>query len=177
MSTLTMDERQKLEKQFSDELAKITKQLEEERNEKELLREQLNAISSTKTIKTIEHTGDFWSGIKNNCFRKSGPFGTDSIKMMIKTGKMTVHDTNYWKQTLLHVAAQKGAYDLAQFLINNGADLDAKSDENKTALDVCRRSGYSHIEVCKQYTKSQKRTMYIYKYCSSEIIIVCPNEC
>lgn len=69
--------------------------------------------------KSIEHSADFWAEIQNNCFRKTGTFGTDSIKIMIKTGKMTIYDSNHWDWTLLHIAAMKGAYDLVQFLINN----------------------------------------------------------
>merc|ERR1712228_809237 len=75
-----------------------------------------------------------------------GPFGTDSIKIMIKTGKMTVYDTDHWNKTLLHIAAETGAYDLVQFLINNGADIHAKDNQGQTALDWSRKSGYSHIE-------------------------------
>ena len=79
----------------------------------------MNEQNKKMDIKPIEHSADFWTKIMNNCFRKTGPFGTDSLKIMIKTGKMTVNDTNHWNWTLLHIAAGKGAYDLAQFLINN----------------------------------------------------------
>merc|ERR1712228_993934 len=70
------------------------------------------------------------------------------IITMIKTGKMTVYDSNqtYGHNTLLHIAAGCGAYDLAQFLINNGADIDAKNKEGMTALDKAQRNGQSHVE-------------------------------
>merc|ERR1712228_468689 len=70
------------------------------------------------------------------------------IITMIKTGKMTVYDSNqsYGHNTLLHIAAGCGAYDLAQFLINNGADIDAKNDKGETPLDKSREFGYPHIE-------------------------------
>merc|ERR1712228_201349 len=70
------------------------------------------------------------------------------IITMIKTGKMTVYDSNqsYGHNTLLHIAASCGAYDLAQFLINNGADIDATDDRGKTPLDETQRRGYPHIE-------------------------------
>merc|ERR1712228_96877 len=103
-------------------------------------------MGSQTDTKKIEHSAEFWINIRQNCTKKTGPFGADSIKIMIKTGKMTVNDTNPWKHTLLHIAALKGAYDLVQFLINNGADIDAKDDEGKTALDKARGNGYYHIE-------------------------------
>ena len=67
----------------------------------------------------MEHSADFWNLIWINCAKKTGPFGTDSIKAMIKTGKMTVYDKNDDGKTLLIFAASTGAYALAQFLINN----------------------------------------------------------
>merc|ERR1712228_1168428 len=66
----------------------------------------------------------------------------------MKTGQMTVYDTdpNALNATLLIIAAGVGAYDLAQFLINNGAEIDAETDDGYNALDWSRKSGYPHIE-------------------------------
>merc|ERR1712228_279587 len=87
-------------------------------------------------------------GIRANCANKTGPFGTDDIKTMIKTGKMTVHDTDQgtYNQTLLIIAVAYGAYDLAQFLINNGADISAKDERGEDAVQASRNYGYPHIE-------------------------------
>ena len=85
----------------------------------EFLSKKLSALSSSGPIKKIEHSPDFWSSVKNNCAKKTGPFGTDSIKTMVKTGKMTVHDTDQYGSTLLLIASSYGAYDLARFLLNN----------------------------------------------------------
>merc|ERR1712228_769243 len=64
------------------------------------------------------------------------------------TGKMTVYDTDEttYNRTLLLTATVMGAYDLAQFLINNGADIDAKDDKEQTALTMSRNLGWPHIE-------------------------------
>ena len=89
------------------------------------MQKKLDAVSATNTVKKIEHDADFWQNIKKNCANKTGPYGTDAIKQMIKTGKMTVHDrdhTNYNK-TILGNAAEQGAFDLAKFLINNVSHL------------------------------------------------------
>merc|ERR1712228_808598 len=102
-------------------------QWKELKEENQKLTDKLTALLSPNTIKKIEHSADFWTNISMNILKNTGPFGTDSIKTMIKTGKMTVYDThqNLWDATLLFIAASNGAYDLAQFLINNGADIDA----------------------------------------------------
>ena len=118
-----MDEKiQKMEKEFTQKLAKMAQKLEESENEKRELSAMLSALSSSNSsnkLMKIEHSADFWTHIQNNCTRNTGPFGADSIKCMIKTGKMTLNDTNPWGQTLLHIAATFGPYDLAHFLINN----------------------------------------------------------
>ena len=113
-------------KQTEKELkAQIAEQLvDSQQKDKELqeLREKVNAIAaSPNSVQKIEHSSDFWTSLRGGCVKKTGPFGTDSIKTMIKTGKMTVHDTDpsQFGGTLLIIAARWGAYDLAQFLINN----------------------------------------------------------
>merc|ERR1712228_1073656 len=61
---------------------------------------------------------------------------------------MTVHDIDQttFNRTLLMTAACYGAYDLAQFLINNGADIDAKNKKSNDALKLSRDLGWPHIE-------------------------------
>ena len=78
-----------------------------------------NKILSNKLKKTTSHSADFWAEIQSNCATKSGKYGTDSIKTMVKKGKITVYDANIWGHTLLHIAAQAGAYDLAEYLVQN----------------------------------------------------------
>merc|ERR1712228_83992 len=46
----------------------------------------------------------------------------------------------------LYTAAMGGAYDLAQFLINNGADINAKDDDDNDALKCSQDLGWPHIE-------------------------------
>ena len=85
------------------------------------LKDKLDAASSPNGIKKIAHSADFWAKLRNNCANKTGPFGTYAIKSMIKNGTVTIYDTDQSNHdwTLLHISAVCGAYDLAQFLINN----------------------------------------------------------
>lgn len=148
-----MDEKwdhQQMEKQIKEWKEKA-KALQEQN---QILTDKLSAVSSPNSVKKIAHSADFWINVKNGCVRSTGPYGTESIKTMIKTGKATVYDTDQVvsHRTFLSVAACCGAYDFAQFLINNGADIDAADDEGITPLDDARDCGYPHIEV-REYKK------------------------
>lgn len=107
--------------QYAQENKKIKNDKRELQEQNQSLTEKLNAMSSSKSIQPIEHSIEFWVNIKSGCAKKTGPFGTDSIKTMIKTGKMTVYDIDQTidNRPLLHIAACCGAYDFAQLLINN----------------------------------------------------------
>ena len=112
---------------MDDKVQRLERQLEElQRREKEW-REKCQALttkmnaSTSGSIKKIEHSADFWTDLCHNCTKKTGPFGSGAIRRMIKTGKMTVHDTDpaRYNRTLLIMAADQGSYNLAQFLMNN----------------------------------------------------------
>ena len=93
--------------------------MKEYEKENQMLKKQLEEALSPRKIKTIEHSAEFWTNIRNNLNQRTGPFGSDAIKAMIKAGKMTVHDTDKYDNTLLIISARYGSYDLAKFLINN----------------------------------------------------------
>merc|ERR1712232_1260490 len=61
-------------------------------------------------------------------------------------GKMTVNDRDRYDRTLLIIATENGVFDLVQFLINNGADIDAKTKNGNTAIDYAQGFNYPHIE-------------------------------
>ena len=95
--------------------------LKESQKQIEILTAKLKVALAPNANKTIEHSEQFWKNIKQHCAKKIGPFGSESIKKMIKAGKMTVNDTDskLGNKSLLLLAVQFGAYDLVQFLINN----------------------------------------------------------
>ncbi len=47
--------------------------------------------------------------------------------------------------TPLHYAALNEMFDIIQFLVKHGADVNAKTDDGETALDIAKREGYSDI--------------------------------
>ena len=90
-------------RQYAMDTQELTAQLKASQQQNQLLLQKLDAVSPASGVKKIEHDADFWMNIQNNCVKKTGPFGTDAIKQMIKTGKMTVHDTDHtnFDKTLL----------------------------------------------------------------------------
>ena len=122
-----MEEMEKQLKLYELNNQNLTTELEASQKKEKKLEEKCKALSKELTAalspdapKKIKHSSDFWKEIGNHCTKKTGPFGTDSIKTMIKTGKMTVYDTDpKYGRTLLILAAREGAYELVQFLINN----------------------------------------------------------
>eukprot|EP01083_Nonionella_stella_P174877 607421_1 len=88
-----------------------------------------------------EHTGEFWTDVEHKI--STDP---DYVKGLVRNKVLTVFDRNPFGQTLLMLAAYTGSYEITRFCINHGADLKAKSSWNQTALDLCRQSGYCHVE-------------------------------
>ena len=86
------------------------------------LTDRLTAVSGPQQVEKIQHDADVWINIEIGCMKTSGPYGSHAIKQMVKTGKMTVHDTDVYGHTLLIMASSCGAYELVQFLINNVCD-------------------------------------------------------
>ena len=74
---------------------------------------------------------------------KSDP---DSIKLMIKNKVMTLQDNDHLGRTVVMLAAWYGCYELVQFCINAGADLQRKSYSGLHTLDYARKGGYCNVE-------------------------------
>jgi len=47
--------------------------------------------------------------------------------------------------TPLHWAAQNGHLSVVDYLVNNKADINSKSEENWTPLHIAARNGYIHV--------------------------------
>ena len=115
-----------MDEKWAEMLKKVERleKREEELEEKcQSLTDKLTALSGPQQVEKIQHSSDFWTKIWNGCSKSSGPYGSHAIKQMVKTGKMTANDTNACGNTLLIMASCNGAYELAQFLINNVCDL------------------------------------------------------
>jgi ankyrin repeat protein len=64
----------------------------------------------------------------------------DAIKLFLQAGA-DVNSANVTGNTALHYAAQTGANRIVEFLVANGAKLDARNKDGKTPLDVAMAPG------------------------------------
>ena len=58
---------------------------------------------------------------------------------------MNVNVRTSKNETALIVATKNGNFDVVKILLDNGADIDAKDDEGKTALDWSKEKGNNDI--------------------------------
>jgi ankyrin repeat protein len=69
-----------------------------------------------------------------------GASNIEAIKMLVAAG-LDVNAFNLNGQTALHVAAQRGADDVVTLLVENGARLDLRDKQKRTALDLASGVG------------------------------------
>jgi ankyrin repeat protein len=69
-----------------------------------------------------------------------GASNIEALKMLIAAG-LDVNAFNLNGQTALHVAAQRGADDVVKLLVENGASMDLRDKQKRTALDLASGVG------------------------------------
>jgi len=74
-------------------------------------------------------------GYRDKNTRGSEPNALESVKMLLATGA-DVRQRNSRDETALHGAADRGADTIVQFLVDRGAELNVKSKQGFTPLDV-----------------------------------------
>eukprot|EP01084_Bolivina_argentea_P294563 506867_1 len=114
--------------------------LEKENNQfKQKLSESNNNSNCEENAQLPE---EFWRENVNKKFIKD----PDYVKSLIKNKTMTLTDVNSKGETLLLRAACLGAYEIVQFCINAGSDLNVRNYKGKSALDLARDGGFYHVE-------------------------------
>ena len=109
-----------------------------------LINQNSNDISLIKTyLKSTIDAIDYQGNTKLTKACKDG--NIEDVKIMLKLGAdANGKDIDQW--TPLHMAAIKGHFEIAKLLIQNGADIDAKSEYHKeTPLHFAVLYGYSKI--------------------------------
>eukprot|EP01084_Bolivina_argentea_P142419 250206_1 len=119
-----------------DEFKRQRDDFERERDDFE---SKLKEKSSSQ--KSNRHSKQFWDDIATKCVQDP-----DFIKSLIKNKTITMSDVNDKKQTLLIIAASRGSYEVVQFCLNLGADVNHKDDYGKTALQNDSVEFYSDVE-------------------------------
>jgi ankyrin repeat protein len=79
----------------------------------------------------------------------------DEVKDLVaKNGKEIVHQTDDFGDTALHAAAAKGRLELVQFLISNGANVNAQNHMGSTPLHKAMVAKFDQIAITKLLLKS-----------------------
>lgn len=73
-------------------------------------------------------------GVKNNHY--------DAIKSLIEIGKPNLNVRNRMGNTSLHIAVLNGYKEMLELLVDKGADVLLKNDEDYTCLDSAFNMGY-----------------------------------
>eukprot|EP01083_Nonionella_stella_P143469 446039_1 len=79
-----------------------------------------------------KHSAKFWEEINGKCEKNDAQY----IKSLIDNKTLSVNDVDSDGYTLLHYAADNGAYEIVQLCISLGADVTLKDKYGNTALDL-----------------------------------------
>eukprot|EP01083_Nonionella_stella_P159988 522522_1 len=120
----------------------VRRQLMNEQKELVDLKKEIELLRKLQTSPNqIQHDDAFWGDIGAKLIEN-----TAFIKSLLSSGKMTVFDEMYSsKKTLLIMAARYGNYEIAQFALNLGADMDHRDNDHLTALDHAKQQNQHHI--------------------------------
>jgi uncharacterized protein len=98
-------------------------------------------------------------GFRDKNTRGSERGALDALKLFVDAG-LDVRQLNSRDETALHGAADRGADTIVQFLVNRGAELNGKSKQGFTPLDVALgKSSLAQLPVPKPTTVSLLRTL------------------
>eukprot|EP01083_Nonionella_stella_P152320 488037_1 len=122
-------------------IGKLQQKLTDSQTEIQQLRHELR--NNTSKVDINRHSTEFWILVKVNCLNDP-----DNVKALVQTKKITVNDTTENNETLLNVAASVGSYDIVQFCINIGFDINHKDKWDNTPLDNAK---YGHHLVTYRY--------------------------
>ena len=109
-------------------MKEMAKQLEE-------METKLKKYESPTSTKKNKIPTELARNLETGITKKTGPYGVDAVKAMIKAGEIGINDTGHQDKTLLIMAAIYGSFDLAQFLINNVCCLNCALYTSKMNID------------------------------------------
>ncbi len=83
------------------------------------------------------------STTKDNIFKNAARSNTLYVKNLLFTNNINVNDSNLvddYNQTLLHIATKTKNYNLATYLIDNGANITKKDSFNESSFDIAMKN-------------------------------------
>ena len=83
-----------------------------------------------------------------NCLHLAARTGyVDLCKTLVEKCNFNVHITDYFGKTVLHYCAGNGTYQLFQYFLKMGIDINLRTKHHENCLHIAAYSG--HIELCK----------------------------
>jgi len=121
--------------------------LEDALEEIKRLRQRVEELEETGAVDEEgepKHDDKFWKNIREKCKKRNVSF----IKELLQDerNKFTVHEKDDAGNTLLHVAAEEGCYEVVALCLNLEANLNAENNSWETAVDIAEDKGWFHIE-------------------------------
>lgn len=71
--------------------------------------------------------------------------GTAVIDLLLRKTDVSIDSTGRTGNTLLMFAAMWGKYDIVDYLLKKGADINARNSGGDTALSLARKNGYRNV--------------------------------
>eukprot|EP01083_Nonionella_stella_P107743 312437_1 len=145
-----MSTKAKTEQELQSELDDIKRDHEALKRDYEALKQQ-GFEQKTKQ----KHSAKFWQEIHGKCKKND----TQYIKSLIDNKTLSVNDVdNQHGWTLLHYAANYGAYEIVQLCISLGADVTLKTNAENTALDLADEDNHHAIKQLLHFAQMKANT-------------------
>lgn len=106
------------------------------------LREENKRLKKGAQDDKPKHDKKFWKTIREKCKKRQVAY----IKKALQENKFTVFDVDENGNTLLHIAAEEGNYEICALCINLGANIEAVNGDYEQAEVLAEYKGWYHIE-------------------------------
>eukprot|EP01083_Nonionella_stella_P239359 837817_1 len=102
-----------------------------------------------------KHSAKFWEEINGKCEKNDAQY----IKSLIDNKTLSVNDVDdRYGYTLLHYAADNGAYEIVQLCISLGADVTLKTNDGDTALDLADDEDHHAVKQLLHFAQMKANT-------------------
>eukprot|EP01083_Nonionella_stella_P174694 606335_1 len=132
-----MSSHDKTQQEWQSQLDELEREIVSLKGENEALKQK---ESEQKT--ESKHSKAFWNEIRDKCKAND----TEYIKSLIENKTLSVNDVSDDGWSLLHYAAYKGAYEIAQLCISLGADVTLKTKYGHTALSLANARNHHDVK-------------------------------
>lgn len=112
-----------------------------------ILLSQMDSLKKQINSKPVLLTGPIWKGNTTNIWDAAEKGSLEAVKFYVAENVANIYkkNENSFKLTPLHYASEKGYLEICQFLILNGAEIDAVSTNDETPLQKACYEG--HLDV------------------------------